>query len=152
MRVLFVCLGNICRSPLGEGVLRHLAQERGLAMEVDSCGTGAWHAGETPDRRSVAVARGRGVDISRQRARQIVATDLEEFDHVFAMDRSNLADIQGLATPASTARIALLLEENASEGTLDVPDPYYGGPGGFDHVLALVWDACEAFLDRVDPG
>jgi protein-tyrosine phosphatase len=124
MRVLFVCLGNICRSPLGEGVLRHLAQERGLAMEVDSCGTGAWHAGETPDRRSVAVARGRGVDISRQRARQIVTADLEDFDHVFAMDRS----------------------------TLDVPDPYYGGPGGFEHVLTLVWDACEAFLDKVEPG
>jgi protein-tyrosine phosphatase len=148
MKVLFVCLGNICRSPLGEGVFRHLAEDRGLEAEVDSCGTGGWHVGEAPDSRSVEVARGAGIDISRQRARQLSRRDLEEFDHIFAMDRSNLAGIEGLRTPDSTAEISLLLDYHPESPGPDVPDPYYGGAGGFDRVLQLVMDACNGFLEQ----
>ena len=148
MKVLFVCLGNICRSPLGEGVFRHLAEERGLEAEVDSCGTGSWHVGEAPDSRSVDVARGAGIDISQQRARQLSRRDLEEFDHIFAMDRNNLAGIEQLRTAASTARISLLLDHHPGSPGPDVPDPYYGSPGGFGRVLQLVMDACDGFLDQ----
>ena len=128
--------------------MRHLAEERGLDIEVDSCGTGGWHVGEAPDPRSVDVARRAGIDIHAQRARQLRARDLEEFDHVFAMDRSNLSGSQRLATSRTTANIQRLLDHHPEGAGPDVPDPYYGGPGGFDHVLALIMDSCGAFLDE----
>lgn len=149
MKVLFVCLGNICRSPLGEGVFRHLVEARGLSdrFVVDSAGTGGWHAGEAPDPRSVAVGRDHGVDLSAQRARQLVAADGARFDVIMAMDLSNLREIQGRIR--GDAQVGLLLDELPDPPTREVPDPYYGGPDGFEHVYGLIHGACEALLDRL---
>src|SRR5687768_10697322 len=122
MKVLFVCLGNICRSPTAEGVMRHLLRERGLEDEVtvESAGTGAWHVGEPPDRRSTDAARRRGIALEGA-ARQVRASDFEEFELIVAMDRSNLRDLLAIAPDEAHDRIRLLLDE------ADVPDPYYGG-------------------------
>ena len=148
VRILFVCLGNICRSPLGEGIMGHIAEREGLSdrVEVDSAGTAAYHSGERPDPRSVEIARQNGIDISSQRARQIRAEDLSAFDYIFAMDRSNLRGIQSLEESGDTAAIELLLSYGEDPSVQDVPDPYYGGPGGFDRVYSLVFDACEKFM------
>ncbi|MCX2725025.1 low molecular weight protein-tyrosine-phosphatase [Roseibium salinum] len=144
--VLFVCLGNICRSPLAEGVFRALAEEAGVAdrLLIDSAGTGAWHAGNPPDPRSIAIAATYGIDLSAQRARQVRADDFSAFDTIVAMDGSNLSTLKS-RTGAGTARIRLLLDNPAR----DVPDPYYGGPDGFEQVYRLVRDGCEDFLGTV---
>ena len=145
MRILFVCLGNICRSPTAEGVMRHLLRERGLEDEValDSAGTGGWHIGAPPDERSAAAARRRGIALDGA-ARQVVAEDFARFDLLVAMDRSNRRDLLALAPDEEArAKVRLLLED------ADVPDPYYGGPSGFDDVLDLVEDACARLLDEV---
>jgi len=145
MRILFVCLGNICRSPTAEGVMRHLLRERGLddEIEVESAGTGAWHVGEPPDARSAAAARRRGIELSGA-AQQAVVEDFDRFDLLVAMDRSNLRDLLALAPDEEArAKVRLLLDD------ADVPDPYYGGERGFDDVLDLVHDACERLLDEV---
>ena len=149
-RVLFVCLGNICRSPLAEGVFLHLVREAGLSdrFEVDSAGTGDWHVGERPDSRASAVARRHGVELP-SRARQVTPEDLETFDHVLAMDRENLRDLRRLAPRGATADIRLLRAHDplsASEDDGDVPDPYYGGPAGFDLVYDMVHRSCSALL------
>src|SRR5215510_216471 len=135
-RVLFVCLGNICRSPTAEGVLRGLAAREfpRLPLYVDSAGTANYHAGEPPDRRSVAAARRRGYDIASLRARQLAATDFEGFDYVLAMDRGNLAQMQALRPEARGAQVALFLNY-AQLAQDEVPDPYYGGVEDFEHVL-----------------
>lgn len=152
-RVLFVCLGNICRSPLGHGILEHLVRQRGLAgFEVDSCGTGPWHEGEPPNRHSQAVAKAHGIDISRQRARQVRAADFDHFDWILAMDRSNQADLLHMAPAGARDRVRLLLEFGADPQLRDVPDPYYGGPEGFRHVFELIHGACEGFLQHLDPS
>ncbi|MFN3199362.1 MAG: low molecular weight protein-tyrosine-phosphatase [Bradymonadia bacterium] len=153
-RVLFVCLGNICRSPLGEGIFRHLVEARGLsdAFEIDSAGTGGWHAGELPDPRSIEVARSHGIDLTAQRARKFLPADLNRFDVVMAMDHSNLRDIRARAPQGATAEVGLLLDELSDPPTREVPDPYYGGPNGFEHVYQLVYGACEVLLDRLDEG
>lgn len=150
--VLFVCLGNICRSPLAEGVLVHLLEEQGLEdrVHVDSAGTGAWHAGEGPDPRSVDVARRNGVKL-RGQARQVRPGDFSRFTHVVAMDLENLRNLEALRKAAGGgARLSLLREWDPEGGSgAEVPDPYYGGPGGFDQVFAMVERSCRALLEEL---
>lgn len=150
MRMLFVCLGNICRSPTAEGVMRHLVEEEGLSgeFELDSAGTGGWHVGDPPDPRAREAARRRGIVVAGA-ARQVQPSDFEEFDLILAMDRANLRDLRAAAPPDASAEIRLLREYDADSvggGDLDVPDPYYGGPDGFDDVLDLVDAACRGLL------
>lgn len=152
--VLFVCLGNICRSPLAEGVFLHLVEEAGIASDfvVDSAGTGAWHVGERPDPRSIEVAARHGVSLPG-RARQVTPEDLRRFDVVVAMDRENLAALERLAdgTPPR-ARLHLLREFDAEADGHEVPDPYYGGPGGFERVYRMVHAACRGLLAELRAG
>jgi len=148
--VLFVCLGNICRSPLAEGVMRARSAAAGLSLVLDSAGTGDWHIGRPPDRRSVAVARAAGIDISALRARQVNPRDFQTFSHVVAMDRSNLADLRRLAPPGGRASLSLLLDHAGDAGRArDVPDPYYGGPEDFEHCLALVEAGVAGLIARL---
>src|SRR5690349_11981096 len=153
-RILFVCMGNICRSPTAEGVMRHLVREAGLEDEIviDSAGTGGWHAGDPPDRRATAAARARGVTLEGA-ARQITVEDFEDFDLLLAMDRDNLADIRAIAPSEEAAGKVRLLREfdpaSAGAPDLDVPDPYYGGPDGFETVLDQVEAACRGLLDAI---
>jgi protein-tyrosine phosphatase len=154
VRILFVCMGNICRSPTAEGVMRRLVREAGLEdrVEVDSAGTGGWHAGDPPDARATAAARRRGTTLEGA-ARQVTVEDFDRFDLLLAMDGSNLHELRQLAPDETArARTRLLRElDPASAGLvdLDVPDPYYGGPRGFDTVLDLVEAACEGLLEEV---
>ncbi len=150
-RVLFVCLGNICRSPLAENVFRHLTEEAGLAeaFDIDSAGTGAWHVGEPPDARATRVAEDRGIEM-RGRARQVEPGDLTSFDWVLAMDRENLRDLRRMAgTHGATAEIRLMREWDPEPDGDDVPDPYYGGPGGFETVFDIVSRSCRGFLEEL---
>jgi protein-tyrosine phosphatase len=151
-RILFVCLGNICRSPTAEGVMRALVRDAGLEglIELDSAGTGGWHVGESPDMRATDAARRRGI-VLEGAARQVRGQDFEEFDLILAMDENNLRDLRRLAPDAGTrAKVRLLREfDPAAAPDLDVPDPYYGGPGGFDEVLDLVQAACASLLARL---
>lgn len=147
--VLFVCLGNICRSPLAEGVMRHLATREGLAdrMRIDSAGTGGWHVGAAPDPRSREVAQRNGISLDGQQARRVTPDDLQEFDLVVAMDRSNLDDLRSLAEDhGASARLVLLRDYDPEPGDGEVPDPYYGGPGGFDDVYEMVHRSCRTLL------
>jgi protein-tyrosine phosphatase len=152
VRVLFVCLGNICRSPTAEGVMRALVREAGLEnrIELDSAGTGAWHIGEPPDRRARNAALERGV-VLEGAARQIERGDFAEFDLIVAMDRSNVEELRRIAPDdAARAKIRLLRELDPSpDGELDVPDPYHGGVRGFDDVFDLVQSACAALLAQL---
>jgi protein-tyrosine phosphatase len=150
-RILFVCLGNICRSPLAESIFRHLARERGLEhlFEIDSAGTSGYHAGSAPDSRSVATARGRGVEVVGT-SRQLDAADLRRFDYVIAMDAENLSDVERLrAAAGGTSRVHRLREWDAEAGDGNVPDPYYGGGRGFEDVHDIVERACGALLDHL---
>jgi protein-tyrosine phosphatase len=147
VRVLFVCLGNICRSPAAEGVLRALAERRGLALTVDSAGTGAWHAGEPPDRRMVGAARRRGYALEGA-ARPVHRDDFERFDHIFAMDRSNLEDLLASCPDAHRSKVRLFRALEGEEE--DVPDPYYGGSKGFDEVVDVVERCCLRLLDELE--
>ena len=149
--VLFVCLGNICRSPLAEGIFLHLVNEAGLSdrFEIDSAGTGAWHVGEMPDARATIVASQHGVNLT-SRARQITDDDLEQFDWVIAMDRENLRNIERMAlSTGSDAEIHLLREFDPEGGGDEVPDPYYGGTSGFETVYEMVHRSCQVLLDRL---
>jgi len=149
--VLFVCLGNICRSPLAEGVFLELVREEDLdhRFEVDSAGTGAYHVGESPDPRSVEVARRNGIEL-RGAARQVTTGDLDTYDYVLAMDRSNLRNLESLEAPSSSASVRLLREfDPDADGDLDVPDPYYGGPGGFDRVYEMIDRSCRVLLEEI---
>jgi Protein-tyrosine-phosphatase len=151
--VLFVCLGNICRSPLAEGVFRATLADlpHDAAIDVDSAGTGGWHAGEAPDRRSIEVARRFGIDISMQRARQVTANDFERFDLILAMDRSNEATLKARAARNSHGRIHLFMEF-ALGRRVDVPDPYYGGPDGFEAVYHMLREGSAALANLVATG
>ena len=152
VRLLFVCLGNICRSPLAEGVFAHLARDAGVdrLFEVDSAGTGAWHVGEAPDPRSIETAARRGIEL-RGRARKVMAEDFSTFDLILAMDHDNLMELERLCdTEASRARVTLLREfDPESQENLNVPDPYYGGPDGFDRVFDIVHRACSVLLEEL---
>jgi protein-tyrosine phosphatase len=151
MRILFVCMGNICRSPTAEGVMRGLLREAGLedAVEIESAGTGGWHAGEPPDARATEAAGRRGV-VLEGAARQVAPADFEAFDLLVAMDRENLRELLARAPDEEAAEKVRLLREfdpaSADAGDLDVPDPYYGGERGFERVLDLVEAACRGLL------
>jgi protein-tyrosine phosphatase len=147
--VLFVCLGNICRSPLAEAAFRLEAQRRGLEVEVDSAGTGNWHVGEPPDRRAVGVAARHGVDISHLRARQVSREDFERFDHILGLDRDNLAQLRALAPAGSRARLSLLLDHVAGREGEPVADPYYGGDAHFDVTWRDVSAGVRALADTI---
>ena len=178
MRLLFVCLGNICRSPTAEGTMRVLVREAGLQgqLEIDSAGTGGWHVGDPPDRRAVKAARARGIALEGA-AREVRREDFEDFDLLIAMDRSNLRALRQLApSEEARAKVRLLREfdpastrrarpagansadsgrraaRDASVGDLDVPDPYYGAAGGFEEVLDLVQAACRGLLEHIGAG
>jgi protein-tyrosine phosphatase len=139
--VLFVCLGNICRSPLAEGAFRAAVARAGLDVLVDSAGTGSWHIGEAPDPRAQAEAARHGIDISTYRGRQIESADFAHFTHIFALDEANLADLRRLAPPTATAQIALLLDIVPGRTGQSVADPYYGGPQDFAQTWAEVHEA-----------
>ena len=149
-RILVVCLGNICRSPAAEGVLTARAAARGLALHVDSAGTGAWHAGSAPDERMIAAAARRDVDISGQCARQVELSDFYTFDYLLAMDLRNHADLLAMAPPNRDCDIRLYLDFAENADTRETPDPYYGGPKGFERVLDLVEAGAEGFLDHIE--
>jgi protein-tyrosine phosphatase len=153
MRILFVCMGNICRSPTAEGVMRRLLDGAGLeGIEVESAGTGGWHAGEPPDERATAAAARRGVTLEGA-ARQVKPADFRRFDLLIALDRANLRELIALAPDEDAAEKVRLLREfdpvSASSGDLDVPDPYYGGDRGFETVLDMVEAACRGLIDEL---
>ena len=150
IRVLFVCLGNICRSPTAHGVFEAKVRERGLdaLIHTDSCGTGAWHAGESPDKRATAHAAKRGYDLSYLRARQVQVSDFKDFDYVLAMDKANLSDLEALCPSTASTQPQLFLSFGEHQEQ-EVPDPYYGGDQGFEHVLDLVESACDGLLDAI---
>ena len=152
-RILFVCLGNICRSPTAEGVMRSLLREEGLenVVEVESAGTGDWHVGDPPDRRATAAAHARGI-VLEGAARQVARADFDDFDLILAADRRNLRELSALAPADARARLHLLREfDPAAPGApdLDVPDPYYGGDDGFEQVIDLIEAACRGLLEQL---
>jgi len=141
--VLFVCTGNICRSPTAEAVLRHLAAEEGIELRIASAGIGDWHVGSAPDKRAQHHAKGRGYDMSALRARQVRPSDFAEFDLILAMDGGHLQALQRMAPPGQRHKVRLFIAGR------DVPDPYYGGPEGFEQVLDLVEAACRDLLQEM---
>jgi len=151
VRILFVCMGNICRSPTAEGVFRRLLAERQLEQqfEVDSAGTHDYHVGEPPDARSVAAARRRGIDLSGLRARMVDARDIERFDLILAMDAQNLEELRRRFEPSQHGRLALMMSYAIDAPTTGVPDPYYGGSQGFEDVLDLLEQAAEGLLQEL---
>ncbi len=156
MRLLVFCLGNICRSPLAEGALRARIADSALAgrVEVDSAGTGGWHAGDPPDRRAVACARRHGVDIGGQRARQLLAADADRYDWLLCADAANLRDARALLGPERAGKVALLLEWAGLGQGREIPDPYHGSQADFEEVWQLVDAAAQAVIERLShaPG
>lgn len=149
--ILFVCLGNICRSPTAEGVFRSRARQRGLLdqLRVDSAGTGDWHVGAMPDKRAQQAASRRGYDLTFIRARQVCEQDFHQFDYVLAMDQQNLADLKAIQPTDSRAVLSLFLDYAGMPGEA-VPDPYYGAGDGFERVLDLVEQACDGLLASLE--
>ena len=152
VQVLFVCLGNICRSPMAEGVFRHLVAEAGLVdvVSADSAGTGPWHVGKPPDKRGRATAARHGIDIGGQRARQIAADDFAAFDYVLAMDSDNLETLLRAAPPPYQDRVTLFLRFGTAYEARDVPDPYYGDGDGFDRVFDMIETASNGLLAEIE--
>ncbi|WP_239496147.1 low molecular weight protein-tyrosine-phosphatase [Salinicola peritrichatus] len=150
LRILFVCMGNICRSPTAEGMLRQRLEEAGLSerIEVDSCGTGAWHIGEPPDPRAIEAAAARGIDIRELRGRQLAVSDFMAFDEILVMDSDNLERVMALKPTASRARVNRLLGY-AGQPDDDVPDPYFGGDAGFQHVLDRIEAAVDGLVESL---
>jgi len=147
-KVLMVCLGNICRSPLAHGILE--AKVDRTQVQVDSAGTGSWHVGDAPDKRSIAIAQIKGLDISSQRGRQFVAQDFDRFDRIYVMDNSNLKNVLKLAQkPEHKGKVKLILEELFPGENVDVPDPYYGGTEGFEQVYHMLDQACEKIATQL---
>ncbi len=151
VKVLFVCLGNICRSPTAEGVFRKYVEEAGLAnrIYIDSAGTHAYHVGEPPDTRAQQTAANRGIDLSTLRGRRATSQDLEEFDYVLAMDLENLHNLHAIAEEHQQERIKLLLDYAKNLEEREVPDPYFGGPSGFDQVLDMIEEAAVELLANI---
>jgi len=151
VKVLFVCMGNICRSPTAEGIFRHMVAEQNLHEHIitDSAGTHAYHVGESPDRRAQATASKRGIDLSDLKARQVSAEDFEIFDYVLAMDRDNYAILEGLCPTGYEDRLSLFLDFASSLQVAEVPDPYYGGVKGFDVVFDMVEQASTGLLEDI---
>jgi protein-tyrosine phosphatase len=150
-RVLFVCLGNICRSPSVEGVFRKLVDDAGLAhtIEIDSAGTGSWHVGKAPDRRAQATAQQRDIDITGLRARQIIPQDFAAFDYLIAMDQQNLADLNQSRPRSSQSTIQLLLDFGEGKTGREVPDPYYGSTADFEHMFDLIEQGAAGLLNHI---
>ena len=151
VNVLFVCMGNICRSPTAEGVFSRLVEEQGLIdkIGIDSAGTHAYHTGEAPDSRAQQSALKRGIDISHLRARKASAKDFERFDYVIAMDYDNLSHLESICPEEHNEKLVLFLEYGSQSDVKEVPDPYYGGPLGFERVLDLVEDASRGLLETI---
>lgn len=152
--VLFVCLGNICRSPTAHGVFEAILSQEGAKsirsqVDVDSAGTGAWHVGEAPDRRAQAAARERGYALEHLRARQVEPTDFQRFDYIMAMDHQNLSDLNAMAPKDFSGELKLFLDY-CDMDVSEVPDPYYGGDEGFSHVLDLVESASRGLLSELE--
>jgi protein-tyrosine phosphatase len=148
VKILMVCLGNICRSPLAEGILQSkLPADK---FVVDSAGTGDWHAGQCPDRRSILAAKNRGLDISMQKARQIRKSDFKDFDHIFVMDSSNFKDVTKIApTPQDKDKVMLMMDEIFPGQKVDVPDPYYGDAKDFDKVFDMLDEVCDVVAAKL---
>ena len=151
IKVLFVCMGNICRSPTAEGVFRHVVKEAGLAdkIHIDSAGTHAYHIGNPPDPRAQEAAGRRQINLNSQRARKIKAVDFDQFDYVIAMDHSNYSDLDSLRPGEQHDNLKLFLEYSENFDEDEVPDPYYGGDQGFEHVLDMVEDASRGLLASI---
>jgi protein-tyrosine phosphatase len=148
MKLLFVCLGNICRSPLAEGIMKHKIAELGLDWEVDSAGTGGWHAGDLPDSRSIQVAKKHGIDLTYQRARKLRSIDYEAFDKIYVMDSMNYQDVKRLAKEDEYHKIELIMNEVEPHRNINVPDPYYGEGDGFVNVFKMLDSACDAIIKK----
>ncbi|MEX0604183.1 MAG: low molecular weight protein-tyrosine-phosphatase [Marinobacter sp.] len=151
VKVLFVCMGNICRSPTAEGVFRKLVVDSGLGerIQIDSCGTGDWHVGKAPDSRAIAASWSRSIDIKGLKARQVIAEDLSTFDYVLAMDYNNLAHLRAIQNQTGGVEPELFLAYARNVIEEEVPDPYYGGDDGFEHVLNLIEAASEGLLAAI---
>ncbi|MES2627808.1 MAG: low molecular weight protein-tyrosine-phosphatase [Bacteroidota bacterium] len=150
MKVLMVCLGNICRSPLAEGVLRKLAEEKGIVLEVDSCGTADYHVGDAPDPRAVKKGHEHGFDISPLRGRQFSVADFDAFDRIFVMDTQNYKDVIAKArTRDEMEKVQLMMSQLYPADKINVPDPYYGDFDGFEEVYQMLVNSCEVFLSKV---
>lgn len=148
MKILMVCLGNICRSPLAEGILQSKVSEN---IKVDSAGTAGYHVGELPDKRSIAVAKKYGIDITNQRSRKFSVSDFDEFDLIYVMDDSNYHDIIGLSrNDEDVAKVKMILNEVDATENRSVPDPYYGGEQGFENVYAMLDEACNVITSKID--
>src|SRR4029453_17842813 len=147
-RLLFVCLGNICRSPMAEGVFRRIAEDEGVLdlFDIDSAGLGHWHIGQAPDSRAQKAARGRGIDISGQSARQVKRADFARYDLLLAMDEDNLQELMQLAPTDARHKVRRFLDFAPKAWTKNVPDPFFGGPEGFDHALDLIEQAARGLL------
>ena len=151
MKALMICLGNICRSPMAEGVVRHLAKEKGIDIQLDSCGTNGFHDGESADRRAILNLKDKGIDISDIRSRKFRTDDFDKFDILFTMDLSNRETILSLArTENDRKKVKLFLNEAYPAKDLPVPDPYFGGDEGFESVYQLINKAASAFLNKIE--
>ncbi len=151
VKVLFVCMGNICRSPMAQGVFHKLVQEAGLEdqVSIDSAGTHSYHIGDAPDQRAQSILRDRGIDISGLRGRQVADPDFKQFDYILAMDTANLNNLKRRASSSYHDKIRLMLAYSRRYPNLDVPDPYFGGAEGFDEVLRMVEDAGQGLLKEI---
>lgn len=151
IKILFVCMGNICRSPTAEGVFQDVIQRNSMAekVKIDSAGTYAYHTGESPDKRAISAAASCGIDISKQTARAVREQDFNDFDIILAMDRDNLDVLKGMAPIDSKAKLKLFLDYGSNKTIKEVPDPYFGGTSGFQNVLDLITDASSGLLKEV---
>jgi protein-tyrosine phosphatase len=148
VKILMVCLGNICRSPLAEGILKSKLPRKSFLVE--SAGTGSWHVGKQPDERSIAIAKKNGIDISNQRGKQFTSNDFDNFDYIYVMDNSNFNDVIKLAqNPEQIAKVQLILNEVFPGENVDVPDPYYGSQFGFETVFKMLDETCEGIAEKL---
>jgi protein-tyrosine phosphatase len=150
MKILMVCLGNICRSPVAEGVLKHLSTKKNLALDIDSAGTAGYHIGEQPDKRSIKNAKKNGVDISKLKARKFSKADFDEFDRIFVMDESNYKNVISISSEKHHhSKVDFLLNQLTPGKNLPVPDPYYGNEKEFEDVFQLIYKACDKLTDEL---